>query len=104
MDCGDSPAAQWSLAHTGVRTIVANGDTVPTVAAVRLCELSGMVRNDFPNDKMPYELHMLRVSMAIRDEFINLDELCGHKTAVQPVLRTRCHRLFSVAMTRSVMA
>jgi hypothetical protein len=47
----------------------------------RLCE---SVRREFPHDEMMYELHVLRVFMAIRDGMITLEDAL-RSDAEQPV-------------------
>ncbi len=43
-------------------------------SAVKLDELRGLVRLEFPKDDMMYELHLLRVCMAVREGVISLDQ------------------------------
>lgn len=50
---------------------VANEANIPKG---KLDELAKMVRLEFPHDEMLYELHMLRVCMAIKDGHITLQE------------------------------
>lgn len=40
----------------------------------KLDELIKVIRQEFPMDEMMFELHLLRVCMAIRDHHIGLDE------------------------------
>lgn len=40
----------------------------------KLKELIEVIRQEFPSDEMMFELHLLRVCMAIRDHHINLDD------------------------------
>jgi hypothetical protein len=44
------------------------------VSPEKLNELSQVIRQDFPRDDMMYELHLLRVCMAIREGVLTLDE------------------------------
>jgi hypothetical protein len=37
-------------------------------------ELERIVRSEFPNDEMMFELHMLRVCMAIRDKALTIEQ------------------------------
>jgi hypothetical protein len=37
-----------------------------------LAEIAGSIRSEFPTDDMFYELHLLRVCMAIRDGHLSL--------------------------------
>jgi hypothetical protein len=41
----------------------------------KLAELSRGVRQDFPNDDMMYELHLLRACLAVRDGHATLEEV-----------------------------
>jgi hypothetical protein len=40
----------------------------------QLNQLAQVIRADYPNDEMLYELHMLRACRAIRDRDISFDE------------------------------
>ncbi len=44
------------------------------VSADTLDALRGKVRQEFPKDDMLYELHLLRVCMAIRDKHLSLED------------------------------
>lgn len=44
------------------------------ISPEKLNELSRMIRQDFPRDDMMYELHLLRVCMAIREGVLTLEE------------------------------
>jgi len=39
-----------------------------------LARLRALVRREFPEDDMMFELHMLRVCMAVRDGRLSIDE------------------------------
>lgn len=47
----------------------------------QLDELNKIVREEFPIDDMMFELHLMRVCMAIRDRHISLDEVLHLKAA-----------------------
>jgi hypothetical protein len=38
----------------------------------KLAEIARITRDDFPTDDMLYELHLLRVCLAIRDGYVSL--------------------------------
>ena len=44
------------------------------VSPEKLDELGQVIRQDFPRDDMMYELHLLRVCMAIREGVLTLEE------------------------------
>ena len=50
----------------------------------KLDELRLLMRQDFPEDEMMCELHLLRTCMAIRDKVLTLDEALQ----LQPASRT----------------
>ncbi|MBI4557143.1 MAG: hypothetical protein HY706_06120 [Candidatus Hydrogenedentes bacterium] len=43
--------------------------------AENLAELSRLVRSEFPQDDMLYELHMLRSCKAVRDGVVTIEEV-----------------------------
>jgi len=53
------------------------------IPAGKLAELSRVMRQDFPNDDMMFELHVLRACLAIRDGHITLEEVLAGETAKQ---------------------
>jgi hypothetical protein len=44
------------------------------IADDRLHELCNVIRDEFPQDEMMYELHVLRACMAIRDGHASLND------------------------------
>lgn len=44
------------------------------IPPTKLEQLRHLVRAEFPRDEMMYELHLLRVCMAIRDGIVTLEE------------------------------
>jgi hypothetical protein len=50
---------------------VANEAKIP---ADKLAELCQLVRREFPRDEMMYELHLLRICMAIKDGLVSVEE------------------------------
>jgi len=42
-------------------------------------KLLALVRQEFPNDTLMYELHALRVCMAIKDGYIDVDDVLKNK-------------------------
>ena len=51
----------------------------------KLDELCEFIRQEFPKDDMMYELHVLRACMAIRDGYIQLEDIIGAKLLVSEV-------------------
>ena len=59
-------------------------ESVATEAGIppdKLAELCRMMRQEFPRDDMMYELHVLRVCMAIRKGRITLDDALRTESA-----------------------
>ena len=44
------------------------------VPADKMVELSRIVREEFPRDEMMYELHLLRICMAIKQGLVSIEE------------------------------
>lgn len=44
------------------------------IPADKMAELSRVVREEFPRDEMMYELHLLRVCMAIKQGLVSIEE------------------------------
>ncbi|HGJ64904.1 TPA: hypothetical protein ENS27_05875 [bacterium] len=44
------------------------------ISADKLDELCQVIRKEFPDDDMMYELHVLRACMAVRDGYIELGD------------------------------
>ena len=44
------------------------------IPAHKLDALRKVIREEFPNDEMLFELHLLRACMAIQDGYITIDE------------------------------
>jgi hypothetical protein len=44
------------------------------IPADKLAELCQLVRREFPRDEMMYELHLLRICMAIKDGLVSVEE------------------------------
>jgi phosphopantetheinyl transferase len=53
------------------------------IPAEKLAELRRIVREEFPRDEMMYELHLLRVCMAIQQGLLTIEE------AVKPEAASR---------------
>ncbi len=51
------------------------------IPADKLEKLRKGIQAEFPKDEMMYELHMLRVCMAIRDGMISIEEALKPKAA-----------------------
>lgn len=49
------------------------------IPAGKLQKLVDLMRDEFPNDPLMYELHILRACMAVRDGHIQLDEVLRNK-------------------------
>jgi len=47
------------------------------ISADKLDELCQVMQEEFPDDDMMYELHVLRACMAIRDGYIELEDVFG---------------------------
>ena len=59
---------------------VAREAKIPAVKMNRLCK---MMRAEFPNDDMMYELHVLRACMSIKDGYLTVDEALKSEQAVK---------------------
>ena len=44
------------------------------ISSIKLTELGKIVRQEFPQDDMMYELHLLRACMAIQQGYITIDQ------------------------------
>jgi len=53
---------------------------LPTEKLNQICSL---VRSDFPDDEMMFELHMLRVLMALERKDISFEEIVSPESHVQ---------------------
>lgn len=51
----------------------------------KLDELCEFIRQEFPKDDMMYELHVLRACMAIRDGYIQLEDIISAKLLVSEI-------------------
>jgi len=51
----------------------------------KLDELCKSIRQEFPKDDMMYELHVLRACMAIRDGYIQLEDIVSAKLLASEV-------------------
>jgi len=51
------------------------------ISPERLQKLCAMMRHEFPDDDMLYELHVLRACMAVRDGRIDLDDVLRTEAA-----------------------
>ncbi len=51
----------------------------------KLDELCKSIRQEFPKDDMMYELHVLRACMAIRDGYIQLEDIISAKPLVSEI-------------------
>lgn len=54
------------------------------IPAEKMTALSRLVREEFPRDDMMYELHLLRVCMAIRDGHVSLEEALKPESVAKP--------------------
>ena len=50
------------------------------IPARKLARLRALIRREFPEDDMLFELHMLRVCMSIRDGGITIDRALAYET------------------------
>ena len=50
------------------------------IPARKLARLRALIRREFPEDDMLFELHMLRVCMSIRDGRITIDRALAYET------------------------
>lgn len=50
------------------------------IPAEKMAELSRIVREEFPKDEMMYELHLLRVCMAVQQGLVTVEEAIKPKT------------------------
>ena len=55
------------------------------IPADRLQELCQSIRQEFPRDEMMYELHVLRVCMAIRDGHVSLEDAICLEPAIDGI-------------------
>jgi hypothetical protein len=55
----------------------------------RLSEIGKIIRKDFPRDEMMFELHMLRVLMALERKDLTLEDLFKEEGNRQRAERTR---------------
>ncbi len=55
------------------------------LSQAELASLSQIARREFPKDDMMYELHLVRICMAIRDGYITLE------SALKPELEPASH-------------
>ncbi len=51
------------------------------ILADKLARLLLLIRQEFPNDDLMYELHVLRACMAIRDGYLDMEEVLEPKAA-----------------------
>jgi hypothetical protein len=51
------------------------------IAPRTLADLRRLIRQDFPEDEMMYELHLLRVCMAIREGILTSEEALRREPA-----------------------
>lgn len=51
------------------------------IPADKLARLLLLIRQEFPKDDLMYELHVLRACMAIRDGYLDLEEVLEPKAA-----------------------
>ncbi len=49
----------------------------------KLTQIRSLVRSDFPDDEMMFELHMLRVLMALERKDISFEEIVSPESRVQ---------------------
>jgi hypothetical protein len=49
----------------------------------KLEEMSRSVRQDFPKDDMMYELHLLRICLAVRDGHVTLEQMLASESATR---------------------
>ena len=50
------------------------------IPAEKMAELSRIVREEFPKNEMMYELHLLRVCMAVQQGLVTVEEAIKPKT------------------------
>ncbi|MGI0016931.1 MAG: hypothetical protein ACREBU_26210 [Nitrososphaera sp.] len=50
----------------------------------KMAKLLALIREEFPNDPLMYELHILRACMAIRDGHIDIEEALKNKPEERP--------------------
>jgi hypothetical protein len=53
------------------------------IPADKLVELCRLVRQEFPWDEMMYELHLLRMCLAIRDGHVTVEEVLKPEPTAQ---------------------
>ena len=53
------------------------------ISPEKLREIQERTRREFPRDEMMYELHVLRICMAVRDGYIKLDDAFRAEKAEQ---------------------
>jgi hypothetical protein len=54
------------------------------IPAEKLRKLLRLIHEEFPNDPLMCELHVLRACMAIRDGHIQIDDVLKNKAEEQP--------------------
>jgi hypothetical protein len=47
------------------------------ISPAKLRHLLNLLREEFPNDPLMYELHVLRACMAVRDGHISINDVLG---------------------------